>query len=300
MAKPQQKLEVHKLYGGEVEVTLDGRHKYQVFDKGVKVEDVVNVTGVSGLVDKPGLKFWAANLACDHILTAHRNGDAITEELIEVARRRHVNYTQEAADIGTQVHDWVEAFVRAKIANKELPELPDEKLETKKFNGVLSFLRWQDQSDVEFVSTERILYSRRHRVVGKMDAEIRLNGKLIVADWKTSNPRKPKKADALCGLCSKVGCGGVYNEYRYQTALYEAMASEEHGFLHGSTSAMRITASGEVIDHTQDTQYQGDRLIARFDKESGEFSAHRIGDFEKDITAALALLVAKRRELELE
>ena len=274
-AKKEETLVVHKLYGGEVTVTLDGRHKYVVHDKGVLVTDVVNVTGISGILDKPGLKFWATNLACDHILEIIKSGGTVTEEAIEVARRRHTQYTKEAADLGTLVHDWAEAYIRSILEGKKPLALPEDE---RVLNGVLSFLRWKDQTDVEFVSTERIVYSRKHHYVGKMDAEIRLNKKLIVADWKTSNPRKPKKPTDECRLCGTVGCGGVYNEYRYQTSLYEGAAIEE---------------AGKNI-------YEADRMIARFDKETGEFATHVIGEFERDFETSIHLLHAKRRELELE
>lgn len=289
MAKEKPVLEVHELYNGEVTVTLDGRHKYTVHDNGVLVPDVVNVTSISGILDKPGLKFWAANLAADHILEALRAGTDITEALIEEARRKHTTFVKEAADIGTLVHDFVETFIRLILEGKEQPALPDDE---RVLNGVLSFLRWRDQNNVQFVSTERIVYSREYHIVGKMDAEIKLDGKLIVADWKTSNARKPKKPDSTCSLCGKVGCGGVYNEYRYQTALYQQMANEEHAFLE--------TPKERGVNKTITSPYEGDRLIARFDKETGNFAAHRIDDFFKDWDVARALLVARRREIEIE
>ena len=137
-----------------------------------------------------------------------------------------------------------------------MPDSPNKEDDENVFNGALAFLKWTSKHGVKFVSTERLVYSRTHGYGGLMDAEAIVDGKLRVIDFKTSKKKKPKtkkiKGEYVpipCALCSKNDCGGVYDEFRFQTAAYRAAAEEE-----GS-------------------KYDADRMIVSFDKDSAGFTA---------------------------
>ena len=251
-------------------MTLDGRHTYWAEVGSKPKVKVIGTTSVSGLLDKPGLKFWAVNLACDLIKSLVEGGKDVTLKDIDEARNAHRQTLQEAAESGTAVHLWAEEWIKAGLAGKEAPKPPED---DKIVNGALAFMRWATEHKVKFVSSERLVYSVKHGFGGTMDAEAIVDGKLRVIDFKTSKAKKPQKGkeEEKCVLCGKVGCGGVYDEYRFQTAAYQ-LAAEEEG-----------------------SKYDGERLIVRFDKENAEFSVHEIDGFKKDAKAFLGLLAAKKR-----
>lgn len=129
-------------------------------------------------------------------------------------------------------------------------------------NGVVAFLQWVEEHHVLINVSEQIVYSRRHGYVGTLDAEGFVDGKFRLIDFKTSKPSKTSKS-------------GVYKEHRYQVAAYRA-AREEEGI-----------------------KYEADPIIARFDKETGNFETYTIGNSKKDQKAFLGLLAAEKRRKEI-
>ncbi len=260
-----------QLYGGDVNLELDGRHCYWAEVNGREPEKAIGVTSVSGLLDKPQLKFWAVNLACDYLKMILNTGEEhIVHEDVEIARAMHTKRLKEAGDSGTLVHAFAEAYIRSKIEGTEQPQIPNQYDEPQVFNGTLAFMRWVREHNVEFISTERLVYSIEHGFAGLMDAECIVDGKKRVIDFKTSKAKKGKE-DVECSMCGKLGCGGIYDEFRFQTAAYQ-LAAEEEG-----------------------SRYEGERMIISFNKEDAEFSIHELDGYEEDKQAFLGLLSAKKR-----
>lgn len=244
----------YSLYSGEILIDFtEGNHSYKL-----NGERLTSCTAITGMLDKSGpLKYWAVGLTADFILEALRAGTKITEALVEEARSLHTKRLKEAADTGSLVHAFAEQFILSEIAGADQPALPEDE---KVLNGALAFLRWKNEHNVQFVSSERCVYSKKYNYCGFMDCEARVDGKLRVIDFKTGKPKKD---------------GGVYSEHRYQTAGYR-LAAEEEG-----------------------TVYDADRIIASFDKETGNFTSHELDNYEADAKAFLGLLAVKNREKEL-
>lgn len=244
-----------KLYDGSIELDFDEiKHRFTVNGK-----SIISVTGVTSVIDKSRpLIYWAVGLAKGFLmenlqtLIDDTKGDKIAA-IIEEAAKQHSIRKQQAADVGTQVHAWVEAFIKAK-SKKDWPEIPKD---PQVFNGITAFLKWVDEYDVKFISSERHIYSKKHKYAGIMDAEAIIQKKLCVIDFKTSK--------------------GIYPEMRFQVAAYQAAVEEESG-----------------------KEYSGNKWLARFDKETGEFEAHEFAEQEKDFKAFLAALELRRRLKELE
>lgn len=203
------------LYGGEVKVKFyPNSHMYKVTDEkyGLKDERVKGVTTFLGIKDKSmALVPWAVELAGMHLLDLMESGEAITPEHVAKSMGLHTEKKEEAADIGTRTHEWCEYFIKHKIGvpgYEKAPELPEDQA---MLLGVDSFLEFITQHHVEFISSERIVYSRKHQYIGTMDFEARVDGKLAVGDFKTSN--------------------GLYNTVLQQMAAYQAAAEEEAEFL---------------------------------------------------------------------
>jgi len=198
---------VIKLYDGSILLDFDeAKHRFTVDGK-----PIISVTNVTSVIDKSRpLIFWAVGLARDFLmqnledLIADTKGDKIAA-IIEEASKQHSIKKKEAADIGTQVHAWVEAFIKAK-SKKEWPEIPKD---PQVCNGVTAFLKWVDEYEVKFVSSEKFIYSKKHKYAGIMDAEAIIKRKLCPIDFKTSS--------------------GIYPEMRFQVAAYQAAVEEESG-----------------------------------------------------------------------
>jgi hypothetical protein len=257
------------LYNGEVEVDYyPNSHQYKLKRDGKKVlkkpENQLSVTNILGIIEKPMLRQWAVNRACDLLLRKVVEGVAITIECIEEARFEHVRFAKQEADLGTLVHCWAEAYIIAKVNNSQAPELPEDE---RVLNGVLAFLRWVKEHNVQFVSCERLVYSRKHKYVGRMDAEAIIDGRKRVVDFKTSN--------------------GIWTEHRYQTVAYQRAAEEEGSVYEGPRVIARFQ---------KDDKYDKEgKLIMK----AGDFEAMEFNDEAKDFKTFLSALVIRKREKEL-
>ncbi|HPQ42907.1 MAG TPA: hypothetical protein PKZ42_01670 [Syntrophales bacterium] len=199
-----------KLYKNTV--TIDFYEKYgrysHIYIKRETNEWPISVTGATSIVDKSRpLIFWAVGLMRDHLLEIVENGKAILSDNILEASKLHQQKKEEAANKGSEVHNWIEQYINSKLKkNTEKPTMPkDEQI----LNGVLAFLDWEKQHKVKFLATEKLIYSKKHNYVGLMDAKAKIDGRVCVVDFKTSS--------------------GLYNEMRYQVAAYQGADEEETG-----------------------------------------------------------------------
>ncbi len=201
---------VTRLYKGEIELCFEeGRHRFTVNGK-----SVLSVTAATSVVDKSRpLIYWATGLARDFLmenlkkLIADTQGDKIAA-LINEAVKQHQIKKEKAADVGTQVHDWVEQFIKAKT-EKDWPVIPKD---PQVYNGINAFLKWVDEYKVKFLSSEKQIYSRKYKYAGIMDAEAIIDRRKCVIDFKTSK--------------------AIYPEFRMQVAAYQGAAEEESGKLY--------------------------------------------------------------------
>lgn len=112
-----------------------------------------------------------------------------------------------AAELGTIVHEMVEAFIRG-----ETPLIPlalseqDVESITSAFDA---FQEWFDSNKFEIVEQEVQLVSEVYKYGGTPDAvALDSKGRLVLLDWKTSS--------------------GVYTDFLYQLALYRVLWNENH------------------------------------------------------------------------
>lgn len=261
---------VIRLYGGKVRVEyFDQYHRYFVNKK-----RKIGVTTVTGVIDKSrALIWWATGLMKDHLKEVLDGGEKISIADVEYAARLHMQRKTESADLGTQVHDWAERYIKTAPEDRPKIELPEDE---RVLNGVLAFLKWIKDHGVEFVASERVVYSKQHDYIGTLDCLFTMkkekHGIVHVGDFKTSK--------------------GVYDEMIFQVTAYEEALREEMAT--GCDMVECSMPEGEVIF--------GNKYILRFDKETGEFEAHQISakDHEKDIKAFIGLMYAKQRLMELE
>src|SRR3990167_8228957 len=205
-------LETHKLYNDKVELTFDeSKHTYRVDG------EVVNgVTTILGVLDKPMLIPWAVKetvkemgyyekqiwtptgyvgIPQEEQAVGNTRLKAILEhfkvmtsdeywQMLHNAKGSYRNKRDEAANIGTMVHQWIEDFIKGK--NPPMPEI--EKVR----NGVEAFMNWIAENHVEFVLSEQKIYSKKFRIAGTLDWTAKVNGVSTMGDTKTSNFFNPE------------------------------------------------------------------------------------------------------------
>jgi hypothetical protein len=197
-------MEEIKLYKGKIKIYFAERdwggrkiHEY-TDDEGNKL---VSVTTITSLLDKSNFLLpWAVRMMGDYLLQTSP-GQQITEGIINIAKVKWRDAKQEAADIGSEIHNWIEQ----KIKGLE-PAIPENEQVR---NGAAAFLKWIKDSNIKFKETERVVYSKKYNYVGTCDWYGTHGKELIIGDHKSSR--------------------GIYNEMRYQLAGYWLALEEELG-----------------------------------------------------------------------
>jgi len=187
-----------------------GEHKF-TDERGNSVNSVTKFTGV---IDKSQqLIWWAVKLMKNFLLDIIEAGGSISQAHLEEAYKLHSVKKKEAGDIGTAIHELVSKWIK-----KEKYDIPDDDRVRNGFNAFLEFQRQQkikwlvSEEIVGYLADEKILFA------GIADAVAKINGKLVLVDFKSSN--------------------GLYDEHYFQTAAYQ-MAWEQ---MHKKKIAYRLLA----------------------------------------------------------
>lgn len=194
------------LYNGEVEMVFDTfRHTYTVTDEknGVFEKRFPSATTANGIIAKPQLIYWAANMTADTIKEQLEPGKSYDEveldAIIEAGRRAHNQRKREAGSMGTLVHKWVEEYIKggnpAQPINKQIQ------------TSIAKFMAWKEKHDVKFLLSEQQVYSRKYGYTGTLDFICTIDGKMYIGDLKTTS--------------------GIYPEMLMQTAAYRFARTEE-------------------------------------------------------------------------
>lgn len=208
-----------KLYNGDVTVQKrEGRfgHEYWVKDGNTDFERKTGVTTFLSIKDKSRpLIIWATRLAQDYLLQRVPGG--VTPDDVLTACKLHSTEKEKAANIGTEIHDWIENLIKRR--NPPMPENPNV------IRGVASFLEWKHSHKVKFTASEEIIYSRKYDYCGSLDFEAEINGKKYLGDFKTGN--------------------ALYNEVLMQTAAYAMARQEESGIEYDGRYLLRVAKETE-------------------------------------------------------
>jgi hypothetical protein len=147
-------------------------HTYWLNDK-----RLTGVTTVLGVINKPALIGWAANMAVDHIL---ENGI----ESAEQARKAHTKKRDKAATAGTDVHALIEEIINTAIAKNGgyVFHSEDESNEQ-----VKHFTAWSQKHNVKYLESEKKLFDKDLFLAGTADLVCEINGKTYIGDIKTTS-----------------------------------------------------------------------------------------------------------------
>lgn len=151
---------------------------------------------------------------------------------------------QEAGDVGTAVHQWIEMYVNAQMGKGEEPQIPmGPEVVTR---GVNRWLEWERASDVHWLYSEQRIYHPDFHYAGTLDAVAILDGVLTLIDFKTSK--------------------SVYDEHRLQTAAYVRALELETGMKIEERKIQMISKkTGRIKNISLETGKGGRPISADFD-----------------------------------
>lgn len=210
-----------KLYNGEIELQFsEAAHRYKV--NGQYVEGVTTL--LSKVISKDGLVPWAANLVtkyiqenCGVIEDLPEPIYSVSETTLQEARVAHLRKKTKGADVGSIVHKFIEGCVNSRLNQTPKPKMPEDK---QAYKAAEAWLKWVADSDIKFIKSEVVVYSKQHNYCGTADIIFELNGKRYLGDWKTSDPKKEYKN----GYTGKLQ---AYSEHFVQIGAYDVAYSEE-------------------------------------------------------------------------
>ncbi len=216
--------EIYRLYNGEVILEYDPVHHTYI----VNGKPVLSVTTIVSILDKSeALMNWAVNKVKEFLEAQLVVGKVYDElekqELLIEAAQAHKKHSRRAKDIGTFVHEWIQKYIESKIKNLPPPPLP---LNIYIRKSVEAFLKWEKENKIQFLETERKIYSKAYNYAGTLDAEAVANNKIFIIDFKTSN--------------------AIHPEYFLQTSAYTQARSEESGLKYEDPWVIKIGKDGTL------------------------------------------------------
>ena len=220
---------------------------------------VSSVTGITGVVDKPGLVIWSANQAGEEIKDTLVPGVGLDEieiqKLAKAASQRHVNHRDSAGGIGRLVHNAIQAFIEKECLGKGPLTLAvlqgcAENYEPVNTKAKASYQAWvaamtDSFIGMEFLEAERIVWNKDEGYIGTLDAlgYWPATKIFIFFDWKTSKGSYAEHGAQVAGYwgaaasvnpgltvtnsqrtiihipCSRQGHFKTYDEYTIQKEL---------------------------------------------------------------------------------
>ncbi|MEU3686971.1 hypothetical protein [Streptomyces narbonensis] len=159
------------------------------------------VTSIVGMLPKPFLQRWNANMAADLAIDsldyikamAERDKDGAKKFIAGAAFR----YTMGRAKVGSQAHDLFERMIRGQHIGTVHPDMRAYQRH---------FAEFLDRVQPELVRAEDVAWSDTHKYAGSFDGILRLklddrgrpdptgDPALVIADWKTSKGTYPDVA----------------------------------------------------------------------------------------------------------
>ena len=194
----------YPLYNGKVILKFNEEDHIYTVD-GKKVE---SVTGITGNLDKPALIGWALKVTLAWLETQLPVGTVIDEvnlpAILKEAKGIRFKTVGKAANLGTIIHGVIEAYIKASINKTPLLKAPVNELIV---NGLDAYKNWEAENNVEYLHSEKKIYSVKYHYAGTVDLLANVNNKLCLVDFKTGS--------------------GPWHEHALQTAAYAQAVEEE-------------------------------------------------------------------------
>jgi len=158
-------------------------------------ELVPSVTNVIGIMDKPALPRWAANMVAQRAMVLkHSLANMDDNEVVDTLKSAPWSKSRRASDRGTDIH----AYLEAKMNRWEPEDLSDDAIPFKDAAD-----DWYEQvgASYEDVQTEVTMFHMGY--AGTADVIAKRDGRWVIADFKTS---KAIYDEAALQLTALAGC----------------------------------------------------------------------------------------------
>lgn len=171
-----------------------GKRKHDYMLNGKPLTGVTTILKVVGKGDV--LVQWSANQTCEYV--REHVDDMALKPLLENAKYAWKNSRDTAGNFGTNVHKAIEEWIK----NGNLPVDTD----VKEYQAFENFREWAKVESVIFLESEKRVYSKKYWYAGTLDILVEIDGKIWLADIKTSS--------------------GIYPEHMWQMAGYDIALNE--------------------------------------------------------------------------
>ena len=147
-----------------------------------------SVTTVLKMLHKDALVPWASKAVAEYVnsnFVAFKNKEITGQELagvigdVNVMKSVPFQQRDDKADIGTNVHKAAEMTARG-----ESVALDDFPAETHGY--INSYLTWFNKYKPEYLALELPLFNKTYNYAGTMDSVVKMNGRTLILDYKTS------------------------------------------------------------------------------------------------------------------
>lgn len=119
-------------------------------------------------------------------------GQVLDTDMVDEILTSHTGEAQRSAEIGTQVHTYIDRLLK----DEDVNDIPDQ-LEP----AIQGFLKWRRKYiDWEYIGSELGVYSFNYSVAGTIDALFNTPDGYMIVDWKTSS--------------------GIYDSHAIQVSVY--------------------------------------------------------------------------------
>lgn len=209
------------MYGGRYHMVHNptargSQPRYHVTNTGLKPKGVTTILGQTLSKD---LMEWAVGCMKDNL---SKKLPSITPADLDDAASEYKRRRDSGASTGSEAHAMVERFLKGQKVNPEAgtPEAG---------NAYKAFLNWYEVTAPEVVNVEEVVYSDEMGYAGTYDAMLKINGKVYLTDFKTTN-------------VSRKAPNGVYAEYFIQLGAYASAHEEQRLYeeANGGTSLLPI------------------------------------------------------------
>lgn len=168
------------IYDRSLKLTfIEDTHEYYIND----TRRVYSPSAILSRIAQPHLALWGSDRACKYIKenllddVPYSKQDIL--ELLPNAKLAHQTESKVATDYGSDVHHWLEMYIKNK------PREPFKEGSAKR-KTVDNILDWATENNVKFLEAEKLLYSKEDNLAGMTDCVIELDGKIMIGDFKTS------------------------------------------------------------------------------------------------------------------
>jgi len=144
-------------------------------------------TTVLGVIAKPALISWAANMVAryieEHCVSAEKGIDyVVSKEQLEEARKAHTKRKEKAGDWGKELHAKIEVLIKQAM-DKGDGYLTEATVDDER---IAPFVEWAQANNVKFLASEQNIYSEKMWTGGIVDIICEIDGKRFLGDLKTS------------------------------------------------------------------------------------------------------------------